>query len=846
MTTRTDPAKPPGPATPGGAAPGRRSHVPGDGTAHAAAVERAQKGMLHEARELKRTRIGADVLCEALLRQGVDVFFSYPGGVILPLYDVLGDYPELRHVLVRHEQGGAHAADGYARVTGTVGVCMGTSGPGATNLVTGIGTAMLDSVPMVAITGNVPSALIGKDAFQEIDINGITLPMTKHNYLVRDADELPRVVAEAFHIARTGRPGPVHIDITKDALQQETRAEHPTEEEIIAGLPGFRPNLDGHGRQLKTAATEIANAKRPVILAGHGVLHAEAWDDLRAFAEKTSIPVAWTLLGIGAIDETHPLAYGYMGMHGWKHVNRAIQSADLLIAIGMRFDDRVTGNVRTYAPYARIVHVDIDPAEIGKNVAVEVPIVGDAGRVLRALTPMVPETSADERREYLDQLADWKRDSEASSWHGSGAWRDGVLSADYVVERIGELTDHRATYVADVGQNQMWLARYTGFREPNSHVSSGGLGTMGFSVPAAMGAALGRPDRETWAITGDGGFQMTFQELMTLVADDIPVKIALFDNKKLGMIRQWQEIIYAGNYHSANLPGPGLREACRRVRDPGVPGQHPGRGGRCDPGGPGRRRAGTHLVRDRRGAERLPDDAGRQGPVGPDREVGRGGRMSGDPNSNGRDPEAAPVTPAPAAAATSGTSPAASPVPAHAVPPPRALPGSGETRRHVLVAIVTNKPGVLNRVSSLMRARNFNIDSLAVSKTDREDTSRMTITLHGDDVAVEQAAKQLYRLIDVLKVQDVTSDPTVEHELAFVKIRATDSNRDEVLRLVELSRGRVVDLADGSIIVEVTGTESEIDTFVSLVRTYGIKELVRTGAVVMARGSGSIEEAIKR
>ncbi|HYH92281.1 MAG TPA: biosynthetic-type acetolactate synthase large subunit, partial [Candidatus Saccharimonadales bacterium] len=514
MTTKTDqtpaPPRPPSPE-----ARSRRSHVPGDGTAGAAAVERAQKGMLHEARDLKRTRIGADVLCEALLRQGVDVFFSYPGGVILPLYDVLGDYPELRHVLVRHEQGGAHAADGYARVTGRVGVCMGTSGPGATNLVTGIGTALLDSVPMVAITGNVPGALIGKDAFQEIDINGITLPMTKHNYLVRDADDLPRVIAEAFHIARSGRPGPVHIDITKDALQQETRAEHPTEDEVVAGLPGFRPNLDGHGRQLKLAAQEIAAAKRPVILAGHGVLHAEAWDDLKAFAEKTSIPVAWTLLGIGAMDETHPLAYGYMGMHGWKHVNRAIQSADLLIALGMRFDDRVTGNVRTYAPYARIVHVDIDPAEIGKNVAVEVPIVGDAGRVLRALTPMVDAVPIEARAEYLDQLADWRRDSEASSWHGSGAWRDGVLSADYVVERIGELTDHQATYVADVGQNQMWLARYTGFRNPNSHVSSGGLGTMGFSVPAAMGAALGRPDRETWAITGDGGFQMTSQELMT-------------------------------------------------------------------------------------------------------------------------------------------------------------------------------------------------------------------------------------------------------------------------------------------------------------------------------------------
>jgi acetolactate synthase-1/2/3 large subunit len=429
---------------------------------------------------------------------------------------------------------------------------------------------------MVAITGNVPGILIGKDAFQEIDINGITLPMTKHNYLVRDANDLPRVIAEAFHIARTGRPGPVHIDITKDALQQEATAQHPSDEEVVAGLPGFRPNLEANGRQLKLAAQEIAAAKRPVILAGHGVLHAEAWADLQAFAEKTQIPVAHTLLGVGAIPEDHALSYGFMGMHGWKHVNRAIQSADLLFAIGMRFDDRVTGNVRTYAPYARIVHVDIDPAEIGKNVAVEVPIVGDAGRVLRALLPMVDTVEPAARADYFAELAEWRRDSEGSSWHGSGAWRDGVLSADYVVSRIGELTDHHATYVADVGQNQMWLARYTGFREPNSHVSSGGLGTMGFSVPAAMGAALGRPDRETWAITGDGGFQMTSQELMTLVADKIPVKIALLDNKKLGMIRQWQEIIYAGNYHSANLPGPDFAKLADAYGMPAFRAQTPG------------------------------------------------------------------------------------------------------------------------------------------------------------------------------------------------------------------------------------------------------------------------------
>ncbi len=533
-------------------ATGRHSHVPGAGTESAAEVERARTAMLSDAKPRNRTRIGADVVCEALLRQGANVLFGYPGGVVLPLYDVLDDYPELRHVLVRHEQGAAHAADGYARASGKVGVCLGTSGPGATNLVTGIGTALLDSIPMVAITGNVPGALIGKDAFQEIDISGITLPMTKHNFLVRDADDLPRVFAEAFHIARTGRPGPVHIDITKDALQQETRMPHPD----TVDLPGFRPTFNGHPRQLRLAAEAIDQAERPVILAGHGILLAGAVDELRAFAEKTQIPIAHTLLGVGAIDERHPLSYGFMGMHGWKHVNRAIQSADLLIALGMRFDDRVTGKVSTYAPNARIIHADIDPSEIGKNVAVDIPIVGDVGRVLRALTPLVAERQPADRATFFERLAEWRAESEGSSWHGSGAWREGVLSADFVIERLGELTDHDATLCSDVGQHQMWLARYAGFRRPDSHLSSGGLGTMGYGMPAAMGAALGRPDKETWAVVGDGGLQMTSQEFMTLSADRIPVKIALLDNKKLGMIRQWQEIIYGGNYHSAHLPGP--------------------------------------------------------------------------------------------------------------------------------------------------------------------------------------------------------------------------------------------------------------------------------------------------
>jgi acetolactate synthase-1/2/3 large subunit len=544
----------------------RINHMPGAGTARAEEISAGRREMLNDTRRLQirslaergltRPRIGADAVCEALLRQGVDVWFGYPGGVVLPLYDVLGDYPELRHVLVRHEQGGAHAAEGYARATGRVGVCLGTSGPGATNLVTGIGDAMLDSIPIVAITGNVVASLLGKDAFQEIDITGITLACTKHNYLVRNPNDIPRVFAEAFHIARTGRPGPVHIDLTKDALMGACAAEHPE----TLDLPGFKPNLDGNYRQIKLAAQEIAQAERPVILAGHGVLISEATEELRELAEKAQIPVAHTLLGVSAMDETNPLSLGFVGMHGWKHVNKAIQSADLIVALGMRFDDRVTGHVPTFAPYARIVHVDIDPAEIGKNVAVEVPIVGDVKRVLRALIPQVQAVDPARRAAYFAELAGWRTESEKTPWHGSGAWRNGALSADYVVSRIGEATNHDATLVADVGQNQMWTARYGGFRRPKSHISSGGLGTMGFGLPAAMGAAIGRPDKETWAIVGDGGLQMTVQELMTLVQEHIPLRIALLNNHKLGMIRQWQELVYAGNYHSSHLLGPDWRK----------------------------------------------------------------------------------------------------------------------------------------------------------------------------------------------------------------------------------------------------------------------------------------------
>ncbi|HJW20994.1 MAG TPA: biosynthetic-type acetolactate synthase large subunit [Candidatus Limnocylindrales bacterium] len=501
-------------------------------------------------------RIGARALLESLVARGVTTIFGYPGGATLPIYDVLREFP-IHHVLVRHEQGAAHAADGWSRVTGGVGVAMATSGPGAINLVTGLATAMMDSVPMVAITGNVARPLLGRDAFQETDIVGIAMPITKYATIVMDPDEVPLAVAEAFVIATSGRPGPVLLDFPKDVLQAETSVPLPGPADLR--LPGLLRPVRGDVPAADDLVRLIAASERPLILAGHGVQIAGAPDLLREVAERAGIPVAHTLLGIGSLDERHPNSVGYAGMHGWVHANRAIQHCDLLINIGGRFDDRITGKTSTFAPGARIVHVDVDRSEIGKNVRTDLGIVADAGDLLAALLRRLPPDRPAPRREaWWRQLDEWRAIGEARPWHGSGAWREGRLSADYVVEQIGEATDHVATLVSDVGQNQMWAARYYGFRRPLAHLSSGGLGTMGYAVPAAMGAALAEPQHETWAITGDGGFQMTMQELATIVQEQIPLRIAVLNNHKLGMIRQWQEIIYDENYHSAELFGPDL------------------------------------------------------------------------------------------------------------------------------------------------------------------------------------------------------------------------------------------------------------------------------------------------
>jgi acetolactate synthase-1/2/3 large subunit len=492
-------------------------------------------------------RTGAEIVWEMLKREDVDVVFGIPGGAIMHTYHPRQEYG-VRHILMRHEQAASHAADGYARVSGKVGVAMATSGPGATNLVTGIATAMIDSTPIVCITGQVPTSLIGSDAFQETDITGVTLPITKHNYLVTDVAELASVIHEAFYVARTGRPGPVLIDLPKDVQQAETDFEPPTDG---LELPGYQPKKKGDPALVQQAVELINEAERPVILAGHGVLMSEAMDALRTFVEKTETPVALTLLGKGGFPESHPLALGMMGMHGEAFVNRAIQESDLLLAFGMRFDDRVTGTLETYAPHAKKVHVDLDPAELNKIVRVDVPIQGDLHQVLHQLLPLVEPA---ERPAWLQQIARWQSDTAVRDVLNRP--ENGRLLAPQVIDAIYEGTEGKAVMVTDVGQHQMWAAQYYPLDAPHTQVTSGGLGTMGFGLPAAIGAQVAQPDSEVWAIVGDGGFQMTLQELATAVQERLPIRIAVCNNGHLGMVRQWQELFYDERYEATPLVNP--------------------------------------------------------------------------------------------------------------------------------------------------------------------------------------------------------------------------------------------------------------------------------------------------
>ena len=498
---------------------------------------------------------GAQALVRALEAVGCEAVFGIPGGAVLPAYDPLLDSVSVRHILVRHEQGAGHAATGYAQATGRVGVCMATSGPGATNLVTPIADAHMDSVPIVAITGQVPSAAIGTDAFQEADICGITMPITKHNYLVTDPAEIPRVIAEAFHLAATGRPGPVLVDIAKDALQAQTTFSWPPE----MHLPGYRSTSRPHGKQIREAARLIADARRPVLYVGGGVLKSGATDVLRELVELTGAPVVTTLMARGAFPDSHPQHVGMPGMHGSVSAVAAMQRSDLLVALGARFDDRVTGQLSSFAPEAAIVHADIDPAEISKNRRADVPIVGDCTEVIGELIAAVRSEFESGRR--ADLSAWW---SQLDGWRGTfplGYDRpdDGALSPQYVIERIGALVGPDAVYVAGVGQHQMWAAQFISYEKPRTWLNSGGLGTMGYAVPAAMGAKLGRPEAEVWAIDGDGCFQMTNQELATCAIENIPIKVAVINNGNLGMVRQWQNLFYSQRYSQTDLGTHGRR-----------------------------------------------------------------------------------------------------------------------------------------------------------------------------------------------------------------------------------------------------------------------------------------------
>jgi len=483
---------------------------------------------------------GSRALLECLKREGVDTIFGYPGGAVIPIYDMIYQFPDIRHILVRHEQGAGHMAEGYALATGKVGVCLATSGPGATNLVTPIADAMMDSVPLVAITGQVKTSSIGTDAFQEADITGITMPITKHNWLVKDVTKLPEIIAEAFHIARSGRPGPVLIDIPVDISRAEF--EYTPVEEV--NIPTFKPTVRGHFRQIQRAAELIAEAKRPVLYVGGGAIYSGAHAEVAALAEMTDTPVTTTLKGLGAFPETHPLSLGMLGMHGTAYSNYAISECDLLIAVGARFDDRVTGKADEWVPTAKIIHIDVDPAEIGKVLPADVPIVGDVRAVMAELLKIVAPAQHPEWKTRIDQ---WKKE------YPLHFPADGILHGQAVIEEIGRVTDHEAIVVTDVGQHQMWAAQFYKCLRPRQFITSGGLGTMGFGLPAAIGAQFGQPDKPVFCVSGDGSIQMCIQELMVATIYKLPIKICILNNQFLGMVRQWQELFWESKYSNVDL-----------------------------------------------------------------------------------------------------------------------------------------------------------------------------------------------------------------------------------------------------------------------------------------------------
>ena len=760
-----------------------------------------------------KTMSGAQAVVASLEAEGVDLVFGYPGGQAIKIYDALYDSTRIKHVLARHEQGAVHEADGYARATGRVGVAIVTSGPGATNTVTGIATAYMDSVPLVVITGQVPRGVIGTDSFQESDIVGITMPVVKHSYLLQSTDELTQTFREAFHIASTGRPGPVLIDVPSDLASEEMVFHYPDS----VSLQSYKPTYKGNAKQVKQAVNYLKRAKRPVLYVGGGVISSGASEELVELADLMQIPVVTTLMAKGGFPASHPLNYGPIGMHGSKYANQMLTESDLLIACGARFSDRVTGRVDQFAPHADVIHIDIDPAEIGKVRPVQVPIVGDLKNVLAAITAELRKQNAKPApATWLAQCESWRE--RWPFYHRSVGDNPTEIVPELAMELLSQKLDpHASVVVTEVGQHQMWAAQFIDREEPRSWESSGGLGTMGFGFPASIGAKLGCPDKQVVCVAGDGSFQMNSQEMATAAVHGLageggdhgqplpgygaPVAEALLPRALfLHAARRGARLREAGR---GVLLGGRARDGARRSSPQPTTACSPPTSPTCSTWPS--RASRTSIPWSRRARASRRDRCHRH--RGGRRAHGRRGRARGHALAH--------------RLRRAG----------------RGRRGRGRAMKHVLSVLVENKPGVLSRVTGLISRRGFNIESLSVGPTEDPTMSRVTAIVRADDVAYEQITKQLHKLISVHKINDLTDEGAIERELALFKVNATPERRNEIIEIANIFRAKIVDVGRSSLTIEATGDENKLRGIEDLLRAYGIKEIIRTGKVAMSRNS---------
>ena len=828
-----------------------------------AATQGAPRGAGSRTAKQGRTMLGAEAVVASLEAEGVTTVFGYPGGQAIKLYDALYDSDQITHVLARHEQGAVHMADGYARSTGRAGVAIVTSGPGATNTVTGIATAYMDSVPLVVITGQVGRGVIGTDSFQESDIVGITMPVVKHSYLLQSTDELTRTIREAFHIAVTGRPGPVLIDIPSDVAGETMVFEYPD----AVNLPSYKPTYRGNAKQIRAACRLLEEAEQPLLYVGGGVISSEATDEIVALMDKMRIPAVVTLMGKGGVPASHPLNLGPVGMHGAKYSNMAMTEAGLIIAAGARFSDRVTGRVTEFAPNAKIVHIDIDPAEIGKIRDADVPIVGDLKGIIAGMLEVLEKDGATPRDDqWIADIDAWR--ARYPFYHPNMAENEesDEIVPELVIAELGRQLDPAASIVTtEVGQHQMWAHQFLPREFPRTFLSSGGLGTMGFGFPAAIGAAVANPDATVVCIAGDGSFQMNSQEMATAAINGVPVKVMILDNRCLGMVTPMAEaVLRQALFSDAACARARLREAGGglrlggRARGGARRGRccyraHAGRSGALPfgrghfsrserlshggaGGGLGRRHGGDRRGRGRRAHRCARRPGFSAGPGGRGRRGGRhlslrqAGRpvrrpLGDRPRGHGR--------PFGSGRLHRGRAPRRLEDP---VPRRRRREG-GRAMKHVLSVLVENRPGVLSRVTGLISRRGFNIESLSVGPTEDPTLSRVTAIVLADDVAYEQITKQLHKLISVHKITDLTDEGAIERELVLFKVNAAPERRSEIIEIANIFRAKIVDVGKSSLTIEATGDDAKLRGLEDLLRAYGIKETVRTGKVALSRSS---------